>query len=72
MYIYTQIIDIRKIKKLGYTYEISEDINKLELFYNKMYVPYVSWRFPETDICVNFYTMKNLFEQGNKLLFVKH
>ena len=64
--------DIRKIKKLGYTYEISEDINKLDLFYNKMYVPYVSWRFPETDICTNFYTMKNLFEQGNKLLFVKH
>ena len=64
--------DIRKIKKLGYTYEISQDINKLNFFYNKMYVPYVSWRFPETDIRTNFYTMKYLFEQGNKLLFVKH
>lgn len=64
--------DIRKIKKLGYTYEISDDIDKLSFFYNKMYVPYVSWRFPETDISTNFYIMKNLFQQGNKLLFVKH
>ncbi|NIP31101.1 MAG: hypothetical protein GTN59_11220 [Candidatus Dadabacteria bacterium] len=64
--------DIKKIKKLGYTYEVSQDIKKLDFFYNKMYVPYVSWRFPETDIFSNFYTMKILFEQGSKILFIKY
>ena len=49
--------DIRKIKKMGYTYEVSHDINKLDFFYNKMYIPFVSYRFPESDIFSNFYKL---------------
>jgi hypothetical protein len=64
--------DIRKIKNLGYDYEISNDEDELEFFYKKMYVPYVSWRYKDTDILTNFYTIKILFEQGSKILFVKY
>ena len=64
--------DIKKINKIGYTFEISEDINKLKFFYYEMYLPYVSWRYPKTDIITNFYIMKVLFEKGGKILFVKH
>jgi len=64
--------DIRKIKKIGYGYEISHDKNELEFFYNQMYVPYVNWRYHATYILTNFYTMKILFELGSKILFVKY
>ena len=37
-----------------------------------MYVPYGLWRFPETAIFTNYYTLKILFELGSKILFIKH
>jgi hypothetical protein len=64
--------DIRKIKKVGYGYEISHDKDELEFFYNQMYVPYVKWRYHNTDTLINFYAMKILFELGSKILFVKY
>ncbi|KYK29867.1 hypothetical protein AYK20_04890 [Thermoplasmatales archaeon SG8-52-1] len=63
--------DIRKIKKYGYSYEISQDPNKLEMFYYKMYIPYISWRYGIFIKYANFYSIKHLFEQGGKILFIK-
>jgi len=64
--------DIRKIKKLDYTYEVSKDPEKLAFFYNKMYLPFVSSRFPKNEIVTNYYIMKHLFEQGSQILFIKY
>ena len=63
--------EIRKIKKHGFTYEISQDKNMLELFYNKMYIPYITHKYGELDSCANFYAIQHLFERGSKILFVK-
>ena len=63
--------EIRKIKKHGFTYEISQDKNMLELFYNKMYLPYITHKYGEIDTCANFYAFQHLFERGSKILFVK-
>jgi hypothetical protein len=64
--------EIRRIKKLDYTYEVSQDLEKLKLFYYNMYIPYTAWRYPETDIHTNFYIMKHLLDQGSKILFIKY
>ena len=63
--------DIRKIKKLGYTYEITRDIDKLKMFYYKMYLPYISWKYRESEIQANFYTIQHIFEQAGELLLTK-
>ena len=36
-----------------------------------MYIPYISWKFGDTGVYANFYTIKHLFERGSKLLFIK-
>jgi hypothetical protein len=63
--------DIRKIKKYSYTYEISQDPDKLNLFYYKMYLPYISSRYGKFGKCLNFYSIKHYFERGSKILFIK-
>lgn len=63
--------DVRKVKKYGYTYEISEDVDKLDLFYYKMYLPYTYQRHGNTAICANYYTIRHLFERGSKLMLIK-
>lgn len=63
--------DIRKIKKYGYSYEISQDSSKLEMFYYKMYLPYISWKYGIFIKYANFYSIKHIFEQGGKILFIK-
>lgn len=65
------IEDIRKIKKYGYNYEVSQDPDKLKMFYHKMYLPYISWKYGKLGTYPNFYTIKHLIEQGSKLLFIK-
>jgi len=63
--------DIRKVKKYGYTYEISRDVNKLNLFYYKMYLPYTYQRHQESTICANYTSIRHLFERDNKLMLIK-
>ncbi|KYK24260.1 hypothetical protein AYK24_06400 [Thermoplasmatales archaeon SG8-52-4] len=63
--------DIRKLKKYEYSYEISQDPSKLEMFYNKMYLPYISWKYGKFIKYANFYSIKHIFEQGGKILFIK-
>ncbi|MCD6467511.1 MAG: GNAT family N-acetyltransferase [Methanomicrobia archaeon] len=64
--------DIRKIKKYGYTYEFSTNLEKFEFFYHKIYLPYILRRHGKRTIesAVNYYEIRNLFERG-KLMLVK-
>jgi len=64
--------DIRKIRKYGYTYEISQDIDKFNFFYYKMYLPYVSWKYKNKAECINYFALRHIFEYGSKILFVKN
>ena len=64
--------DIRKIKKQGYTYEVTHDLNKLHLFYHDMYLPYAHWRYGPSAVCTSYPAIRLLFEKDNLLLLVKH
>lgn len=59
---------IQTIKKLGYSYEITDDDTKLRLFYNKMYCPYVSKRHRPFVRLEGFAYLKQLFKKGGLLL----
>ena len=63
--------EIRRVKRYKYTYEISQDFDKLKLFYDHMYMPYTYLRHGKLAICANFYTVRHLFERGGKLMLVK-
>jgi len=63
--------DTRKVRKYGYTYELTEDIDELKMFYYKMYLPYAKLRYKDSAICANFNTIKHLFKRDNKLMLIK-
>jgi len=63
--------DIRKVKKYGYTYEITEELEKLKLFYNEMYMPYITQRHEKTAIYTNFHALRLLFEKNGRLMLIK-
>jgi hypothetical protein len=62
---------IRKVRRNGYSYEISRDPERLKLFYYKMYTPYISQRFSYLPYIHNFYSVKRIFKTG-AILFIKH
>ena len=64
--------EIRKVKSYGFSHEISHDLEKLKLFYYKMYLPYTKKKHGELTICVNFHSMRHLFEMGYKLMLIKY
>ena len=63
--------DIRKVKKNGYCYELSDDLDKLKMFYYKMYLPYTYERYGKLAIINNFIAIRHLFETGYKLMLIK-
>ena len=63
--------DIRKVKKNEFIYEISHDVNKLKLFFYKMYLPYSYRKFGNLAVCANFYAIRHLFDRGSKLMLIK-
>jgi hypothetical protein len=63
--------DIRKIKKQGYTYEVTHDLDKLHLFYYDMYLPYADWRYGSSAVCTSYSAIRLLFEKDNILLLIK-
>lgn len=64
--------DIRKIKKQNYTYEITDDPKKLDMFYYKMYLPYIKWKHGKNAVCSNYFVIRQLFESNNKLMLIKY
>jgi len=63
--------DIRKVKKYGYAYEITQSLEKLKLFYHKMYLPYISQRHKKIAIHTNFHAIRTSFEKNGKLMLIK-
>ena len=62
--------DIRKIHKYNFSYEISKEPEKLELFYHRMYVPYISKRHSELAHLHDFQSLRSLLKTG-AIAFVK-
>jgi len=64
--------DLRKVKKYGYTYEITRDAEKLKYFYYQMYLQYIKKRHGKMAKIINFYAFRNLLEMGSKLMLIKY
>ena len=62
--------NINKVVKNKFSYEVSEDISKLDFFYYKMYLPFVKNRYADEAIIMDYSFVKNTFENG-KLILVK-
>ena len=59
---------IRTIKKFGYSYEITHDQAKFNMFYHKMYYPHIIKRYRELATPESFVYLKQLFKHGGLLL----
>jgi hypothetical protein len=64
--------DIQTLQKYGYSYETSDDIEKLDFFYYKMCLPYIMKRHGKLALLelANYGDVKRNFKRGF-LLFVK-
>ncbi len=60
--------DIRHAVRVGFTYRFSQDPADLELFYHKMYVPYISNRFGERAIIASFEAKRAMFVEGGLIM----
>jgi predicted N-acyltransferase len=63
--------DIRKVKKNGYSYELTDDLDKFKLFYYKMYLPYTKRRYGNQAKIYNFISIRHFFETVSKLMLIK-
>ncbi len=62
--------DLRMVRRHKYTCEVSHDPGELTLFYNDMYVPYISRRFSRLSYIHDNSFLKRLLKTG-AILFVK-
>jgi hypothetical protein len=62
--------DIRKAKKYKYSFEITNDPEKLSLFYHRMYTPFIRKRHSFVPHIADFSLMKRIFTTG-ALIFMK-
>ena len=60
--------DLRKMRK--YSYEISNDLDALKFFYEKMYAPYIKKRYGDSAYIKNFNDLEKILKNG-ELIFVK-
>ncbi len=63
--------DIRRFQRHGYSYDIMNDDASLNLFYHKMYLPFIKMRHQHKAILVSRATMKHLLETGSNLMMIK-
>ena len=60
--------NIRTIEKHEYSYEITKEPYELELFYSKMYLPYISKRHRKSAKLSSFFSLNQIFRKGGLLL----
>jgi hypothetical protein len=60
--------NINTIKKLKYSYKITREPQKLNIFYYKMYLPYTSKRCGKSAKLVSFFDVNQVFKKGGLLL----
>lgn len=63
--------DLRKVNNNGFSYELTDDLDKLKLFYYKMYLPYTKRRYGKSAQIYNYIAIRHLFERGFKLMLIK-
>ena len=59
---------IRTIAKLGYSYEVTHNPAKFNIFYHKMYYPHIIKKYHGLASPMSFVYMKQLFKRGGLLL----
>jgi len=62
--------NLRKMSRQNYSYELTQDADKFDLFYHHMYSPYAVMRYGKSSWVFSYRHMRNLLEKG-KLLLVK-
>jgi hypothetical protein len=58
----------KNMKKYEYTFEVTQDLPKLEYFYHHMYLPYAAVRYGELSLVGGFHELAKIFEKGVLLL----
>jgi len=62
--------DIKTVLQQGYSFEIATTDEKLDLFYHKMYLPFIKGRYREAATCDPITMLRRLYHKGG-ILFVK-
>lgn len=60
--------NLRKIKKYGYSFEMTRDPEKLEYFYHQMYLPYSEKKHGKLSQIGGFNKLSRIFEKGGLIL----
>jgi hypothetical protein len=63
--------DIRKIKKICYTYEITSNPEKVKMFYNQMFLPYIKNKYGKLSDVPHYEFIRYLLERNSKLILTK-
>jgi GNAT superfamily N-acetyltransferase len=60
--------DVQAMKKYNYDFEFTKDESLCELFYSKMYVPYIRNRYQGEEIVLPYAAIRGEFKKGGVLL----
>ena len=60
--------NLRKVKKYGYSLEMTKDFSKFEYFYHHMYLPYAKNKYGKLSLVGGFHDLRKIFERGALLL----
>ncbi len=63
--------DLKKAEKKEYRAEVTDEYQKFVLFYERMYVPYASWKHGSKKRIATFASIKHLWLQGAKIVLIK-
>lgn len=61
---------LRRIKDMGFTYEVSRQSEDFDLFYHQMYLPFIQQRYKEQATITNHSLARRYFDHG-ELVFVR-
>jgi hypothetical protein len=60
--------NLSKVRKYGYSFEISRDPAKFEYFYSHMYLPYSEKKHGKLSLLGGFFNLRRIFEKGGLIL----
>ena len=62
--------DIKRIRKIGYSYSIKKDLEDIKYFYTHMYRPYTLWRHGKHAEIVNYDGIRNIVIRRAFLMYI--
>lgn len=63
--------NLRKVKNTGFTSEHTREPANFDVFYHRMYMPYIAQRHQDRAIISKYYEIRRQFDEGG-LMLVKH